>query len=104
MSSLLPFLAASRGLGCPVCGDVGVREAMVEAIVAEIQLTGRFAVSGLVPFWVSHSTSLCQSCRLKLGEMGAAKKRALPLLAEAVKLDPKNDAAKSNLEALRRMT
>ena len=66
-----------------------------------LQSTGQYAPGSLQQFWRQFRHELCNGCQSKLDALDRDKKHAAALLEEAVRLDPKNDAAKKNLATLR---
>ena len=99
-------LSPAAGFGkaqCPVCGASDTRQKVVTSILAILRTTGSFSPGGVVPFWLQFKDELCFSCHAELDGLTKKKPAALKLLEEAVRLDPKNEAAKKNLQALRKM-
>lgn len=95
---------------CPACGDNssgGVLSARIEIankVIEAAQLTGSFEVKSTESFWRMFSGKLCGTCRAALDGGGEVLKKAAALLDEAIQLDPTNDAAKKNREAVRQMS
>lgn len=88
---------------CPVC-TANARDAVVDAIVLRMRVSGSFSVESVASFWTVYGKDLCDSCGPQVKAMSSARSNALALLTEAVKLDPKNSAAKKNLDTLRSMS
>jgi len=90
---------------CAVCGANSsvARDAVVELIVRNMKQSGGFSVNGVGAFWTQYDVVLCDDCQWRLGNLSSAKRDALKMLTEAVKLDSKNAAAKKNLETLKKM-
>lgn len=93
----------SASWNCPVC-TANARDAVVDAIVLHMRVSGSFSVDSVASFWTVYGRDLCASCEAQVRTMSSARANALALLTEAVKLDPRNSAAKHNLETLRRMS
>ena len=95
--------------GCAVCNPLasfqtgGPRGHIASSIVAILQRQGSYSPSGPVQFWQGHRDHLCSLCQVKLDGITSTKQRALALLEEAVRLDPKNEPARQNLAAVRNM-
>lgn len=85
---------------CPVC-SANCRDEVVDAIVLHLRMSGSFSISSIASFWTVYCRNLCDACEAQVREMSSARNRALALLAEAVKLDPSNSAAKKNLDTLK---
>ena len=79
------------------------RDRIVKRIMAELARDGRFSVEGLESFWKKYENELCPSCKSEFKKISAKKKEALNLLNKAVSIDPENDAARKNLEAIKKM-
>lgn len=81
----------------------GPRAKIADSIIAVLKYKGSYTPGGLVPFWQEHRAHLCSACKAKLDGINATKQKALALLEEAVRLDPKNEPARKNLSALKSM-
>jgi hypothetical protein len=92
------------GTDCAVCGTgSSIRDRVVDAILLDMARTGSFQVKGIGAFWSQHAQFLCSSCTNDLWSLNHAKEAAMSQLVEAVKLDSRNDSARSNLDTLKKM-
>jgi predicted amidophosphoribosyltransferase len=96
---------------CAVCdpelrgsfGFDGPRGKIASSIRETLRRQGSYSPGGLVQFWQRYREHLCKSCQSKLETIQPIKQKALSLLEESVRIDPKNEPAKKNLTALRSM-
>lgn len=104
LTPVVPCAACNPGLN--LLGSFrsdGPRSKIAVTILTVLQRQGSYSPGGLVSFWQGHREHLCPECQSKLDDINSIKQKALALLEEAVRLDPKNEPAKRNLAALRSM-
>lgn len=87
---------------CAVCDGVHSQAGidLVNAILEHARSADGFSVKSVDQFWRTFDSHLCANCRIKFEHRQGGLRLAEHLLREALELDPKNEHARNNLQAL----
>ncbi len=87
---------------CPVCNGAmsPAGTSLVNEILKRARSADGFSVKSVDHFWRTFASHLCANCRIKFEHRQGGLRLAAHLLREALELDPKNEHARNNLQAL----